>query len=1301
MAVSSHHTLQHTVTVIIWCVSLLVCISIHETSCETIYVLASSNSPCPAAQFNADQCITIQEFAANPGQSAGSNLTLVLESGTDHSLNSHLRLSSLHNLTVIASNATATIRCSGGVLEFVSINHLSVSGVTFSGCFGHLSHVGTAATITDSLFLDCGTITFRSLAETVRLVNVYSRSSSAIDINNVTKVVVMNSTFEYGGGHISVRDAPAGVTVEILDSNFHRSTQQGISCRSNIPDTSTMFISRCNFTNNYGAIGSSAFLTIENSSFSDNSIGGYYNQGGAISASYVNITNCYFFRNRANRAAAMTAKGTITDTVFDSNIATQTGGAIFSLELLATRTVFINNRAESRAGAVYAAYGAAQSITFIQCSFINNTARTDTGGAIFFLTTQNVRGNLTLIDSTFSDNSATSCGAVHVSDVHTNHVNITGCTFTRNRATMTVSGGGVACIRNTSVSIQSSEFSHNAAAVHAGVINAEECTISINDCTFFNNSAMYDGGVFYSLVHSSTYIIIQSTFSYNTAGDDGGVIYLGQSGNLAIITASNFTLNSAGDRGGVIALIASTVYIFQSNIMDNSASKGPFVSACNSAVIVPEDITNVTDQDRTMCTLYNGYINHIDIDSISLNPPIQNLPRLIPPRADILSDTIYILASPETVCPGEFSGEPCYTLEQLAANDERENPNSQGNVTVVIENGTHILNSHLTLSNLQSLTVIATSATIRCSGGVLEFVSINHLSVSGVTFSGCSGHLSHVGTAATITDSLFLDCGPILFRSLAETVRLVNVYSRSSSAIDINNVTKVVVMNSTFEYGGGHISVRDVPAGVTVEILDSNFHRSTQQGISCRSNIPDTSTMFISRCNFTNNYGAIGSSAFLTIENSSFSDNSIGGYYNQGGAISASYVNITNCYFFRNRANRAAAMTAKGTITDTVFDSNIATQAGGAIFSLELLATRTVFINNRAESTAGAVYAAYGAARSITFIQCSFINNTARTDTGGAIFFLTTQNVRGNLTLIDSTFSDNSATSCGAVHVSDVHTNHVNITGCTFTRNRATMTGGVACIRNTSVSIQSSEFSHNVAAAHAGVFNIEECNITVEQSIFSNNSAVANGGVMYNNEFSTTYEIQQSIFSHNSAGDDGGVWFIGRAGSVVTFSNSNFSYNDATDRGGVISLVGSSLLINETNMYNNTAGVGETISACSSVVTVYDHVSSNLDPNDPTCTLYDIHIDAYDITSFDEITTTALPTTTEEITTTAPPTTTEEITTTALPTTTEKVMTTALPTTTEEVMTTALPTTTEEITTTTQDSTYHGESESSTSSITD
>ena len=1269
---------------------VLACMLVRHASCatETVHVLVSSSNPCPGAR-----CMTLDQFAANPGHTAGSNLTVVFENGT-HMLSSLWTLSNLHNLTLMTTTE-ATIHCRSGSLHVVSfslIDHTMISGVTFQSCPGTFADTGITATFSNVRFMGGYFKRIRSLADSVRFIGIHTSSGYSFQIYNVSKMVVSNSTFDRGYGHFYITDAGEISTLDITDSNFygsHADRDPAISYRVS-QQTSSMYVSRCNFTNNLRAIQCAGHLTLENSSFSNNRL-------GTVNARYANITNCHFFQNNAEREGAgavwidSTGHGTITDTIFDSNSA-RFGGAIVAPILTATRCTFMSNTADLRGG-VYSHYGAPRSITFIECSFINNTARTESGGVAKFISYHpGFPGYVTFINSDFSYNSAPSCSVLHVSDIYTDHVNITGCTFTHNRATTALEGGGVGCIRNASVSIESSEFSHNTAAVHAGVLNLEQCNTTVTDSTFFNNSATYDGGVFYTLVHTSSYNIFQSTFSHNTAGDDGGVIYLGQSGNLAIIAASNFTSNSAADRGGVITLIASTVYLFQSNVIDNTANKGPLISACNGAVTVPEEgVWNATDPDESSCVLYDGHIDNYNIESISPSSPSEQLSRLISPPDDILSETVYIIVSPASFCLGEYSGVPCYTLEQFAINLERRvSQNNKRNVTLIFESGTHsLISPQWTLSNLQQLTIDSTNVTIHCRSGnlhIIRFSLIDHIMISGVTFQSCPGTFADTGITATFSNARFIGGYFKHIRSLADTVHFTGIHTSSGYSFQIQNVSKMVVSNSTFDRGYGHFYITDAGEISTLNITDSNFygsHADRDPAISYRVS-QQTSSMYVSRCNFTNNLRAIHCAGHLTLENSSFSNNRL-------GTVNARYANITNCHFFQNNAEREGAgavwidSTGYGTIKDTIFDSNSA-RFGGAIVAPILTATRCTFMRNTADLRGG-VYSHYGAPRSITFIECSFINNTARTESGGVAKFISYHSgYPGYVTFINSNFSYNSAPSCSVLHVSEVYTDHVNITGCTFTHNRATTTtlegGGVACIRNASVSIKSSEFSHNTAATHAGVFKVEECNVTVEQSIFSSNSAAGNGGVMYNSEYSTNYKLQRSVFSHNSAGGDGGVLFVGHAASAVTFSNSNFSNNDATNRGGVISLAGSSLHINETNIYNNTANVGETISACSSAVTIYDDVSSNMDPNAPTCTLYDIHIDSYDVTILDEVYTTAPPTTTEEITTTQAPTTTEEITTTEAPTTTEEITTTQAPTTTEEIMTTEAPTTTEETTTT-------------------
>ena len=146
---------------------------------------------------------------------------------------------------------------------------------------------------------------------------------------------------------------------------------------------------------------------------------------------------------------------------------------------------------------------------------------------------------------------------------------------------------------------------------------------------------------------------------------------------------------------------------------------------------------------------------------------------------------------------------------------------------------------------------------------------------------------------------------------------------------------------------------------------------------------------------------------------------------------------------------------------------------------------------------------------------------------------------------------------------------------------------------------------------------VENGNLDVARSLFINNSADVNGGVMYTNISRTTYIVRLSSFVNNTAGDSGGVIFVGRADSLVqslvSVGRSSFGYNSAGNRGGVIAIIGSGLVIRESNMFNNTAPLGEVISACNSAVTVPSELAGAQDPNDPVCMLYDGFINRFNI----------------------------------------------------------------------------------------
>ena len=1085
----------------------LICLfaSIKYAGCATIYILTSASNPCPSSA-GAEQCTTLQQFASNPGQSVGSNLTMILENGT-HALTTQFALNNLYNWTLITTDAT--ILCSGMhyQLQFRSIEHIVIDGVTFQSCgyYSNIHNLGTSISIANSRFLDCGLLNIHSIADSVRFKNVYSRSSFAMSIRNVSKLTIENSTFENGQGHFTIDPAPGIAThMVITDSNFHGGTSEAIRCH--LTQSSTVFISGCNFTSNLrGVYIRGAVTTLVNSNFTKNGYA-YTSHWG----DYSNISNCLFQGSYSGPATNL--KGTMTDCLLVSN----TRGALVSNDLVVIRTMFVNNTEEYR-GAVLRNDVHVGSFTFIQCSFINNTALRETGGAIYFSWRN---ANLTLIDSTFHHNSAASCGALHVNDLdnYNMHVNIIGCTFTHNQATMELTGGGVACFENAFVSVQSSEFSHNSAALHCGVFCAENSTINVSECTFINNSAAYDGGVFYGVINPSIYNITRSVFAQNRAYDDGGVMYLGQSGNLATITSSNFTMNAATDRGGVVALTASTFQIFQSNMINNTANKGSSINACNAAIIAPDDLQNTTDPTNFMCTLYNGNMNNFNTSTPTnevLSTP------LIPPSSEVFS-TAHIYVSADSTCPGEYTGEPCYSLEQFATDSSRDSSITRRNLTLLFEDGIHKLTSQMRIENFYNLTMVANSATILCSGMhyQLQFRSIEHIVIDGVTFQSCGyySNIHNLGTSTSIANSRFLDCGLLSVHSIADSVRFTNVYSRSSFAMSIRNVSKLTIENSTFEYGQGHFTIDPAPRIAThMVITDSNFHGGTSEAIRCH--LTQSSTVYISGCNFTSNLrGVYIRGAVTTLVNSNFTNNGYA-YTSHWG----DYSNITNCLFQGSYSGRAANL--KGTMTDCLLVSN----TRGALVSNDLVVTRTMFANNT-EEYRGAVLSNDVHVGSFTFIQCSFINNTCTSiqGTGGVIYFSWRN---ANLTLIDSIFHHNSAASCGALHVNDLdnYNMHVNIIGCTFTHNQATMEltgGGAACFENAFVSVQSSEFNHNSAALHGGALVIENSTVTMDKSIFLNNSATVDGGVIYNNLFSTSYNIKRCVFSHSSAGDDGGVMYM-------------------------------------------------------------------------------------------------------------------------------------------------------------------------------
>ena len=350
------------------------------------------------------------------------------------------------------------------------------------------------------------------------------------------------------------------------------------------------------------------------------------NNGGALVVSQVSrfnepitgtISGSKFTNNKAQYGgAAYFNKGfvTITDSVFENNVATAEGGAVdFShasvkdLVVSINNSSFVGNKAPvagaiftnvdskitnsnftkntaSKGGAVLNENGA--KLTVDNSTFKDNAAD-GYGGAVFN------NGELVVSDSVFDSNDIVNRGSAGVDyggaaiyNWENAKLDISKSNFTNNIKNY-VNGdrlvGAVTTIGNATIS--DSYFVNNsgrwggALAATGGVSGSAINTIDVDGTKFVNNTALYGGAMF---VWASNYTISNSVFDNNSAfgkcdmspnNNNGGALVVTQD-NIPVsgkIVNSNFTNNKA-QYGGAAWINEGTVDIDGSNFINNTAT---------------------------------------------------------------------------------------------------------------------------------------------------------------------------------------------------------------------------------------------------------------------------------------------------------------------------------------------------------------------------------------------------------------------------------------------------------------------------------------------------------------------------------------------------------------------------------------------------------------------------------------------------------------------------------------------------------------------------------------------------------
>ncbi|WP_405314717.1 hypothetical protein [Methanobrevibacter sp.] len=247
---------------------------------------------------------------------------------------------------------------------------------------------------------------------------------------------------------------------------------------------------------------------------------------------------------------------------------------------------------------------------------------------------------------------------------------------------------------------------------------------------------------------------------------------------------------------------------------------------------------------------------------------------------------------------------------------------------------------------------------------------------------------------------------------------------------------------------------------------DKNIVKVNIDGCSFKDNYKDwrgaaiegftSGLLKITNSNFTNNYVAEPG------KNVKYPDS-------YGGAISAENLEIVNCNFINNHAQRyagAIAFEGSAKITDCFFKGNYA-NAGGAIDGGNLYMINTTFESNYLKSFWGlnSYYGGAVSAGSVNAIGCTFTSNSAGYNggKGGAIYAT-------DVEVTNCSFYRNTANLAGAIFVDnavgedDYELGSLKITQCNFTSNEESAVKSPKIILDNSKTFKNKALDNNMNA---------------------------------------------------------------------------------------------------------------------------------------------------------------------------------------------------------------------------------------------
>ena len=1022
-------------------------------------------------------------------------------------------------------------------------------------------------------------------------------SDSVFDSNDI--VNRGSASVDYGGA--AIYNWKEG-TLKVTNSNFTnniKNYKNGDNLVGAITTIGNATVIGSNFVNNSGRWGgaisatgaelrkNSSTLTVSNTIFKDNSAlyaGAVYiwgsnyniadcvfdnntafgkgnmtpnnNNGGALVVSQVSrfnepitgtISGSKFINNKAQYGgAAYFNKGfvTITDSVFENNVATAEGGAVgFShasvkdLVVSINNSSFVGNKAPV-AGAIFT--NVDSKIT--NSNFINNSAA-KIGGAIC-----NVN-DLTVENSKFVNNTPQ---AIH--NFKELHLGIETFTDLQNAIDL-VDGiltldsdiamtddeaagfvGGVAI--NKDIVIDGKGHTIDAKTLGRIFSIGEGFTVTLTNATLINGKAT-EGGAIYN---DGSLTLSDVKLSDNAADSYGGAVF--NNGEL-VVSDSVFDSNDIVNRGSAsVDYGGAAIYNWYDGVLTVSGSN------------FTNNIKNYKNGDRLV-----GAVATIGDATISDSCFVNNAGRW----GGAISASGYLIAGDDVntltvsgstfkengglygagifVAGSDFTVSDCVFDKNTAFGKGNMTPNNNNGAAIVVTDTGKDITGAITGSNFTNNKAQYGGAIYICEGNIAISDSLFENNSADVEGGAIDIDSAINNPVVTVENSKFVNNTPQAIHNSKELHLGIETFTDLQNAIDL--VDGILTLDSdiamTDDEAAGFVG------GVAINkdiVIDGKGHTIDAKTLGRIFSIGEGFTVTLTNATLINGKategGAIYNDGSLTLSDVKLSDNAADSY---GGAV------------FNN---------GELVVSDSVFDSNDIVNRGSASvdyggaaiynwYDGVLTVSGSNFTNNiknykNGDRLVGAV-ATIGDA---TISDSCFVNNAGRW--GGAISasgYLIAGDDVNTLTVSGSTFKENGGLYGAGIFVAG---SDFTVSDCVFDKNTAFGKGNMTPNNNNGAAIEVTDTNKAIAGTIAG-------------SKFTNNKAQYGGAI---DICEGNIKITDSEFVNNSADVEGGAIDINTVNGnpEVSISDSKFINNSASYGGAIVNV--KDLTVRNTEFVNNT-----------------------------------------------------------------------------------------------------------------------------------